>query len=68
MTDELRTAQADLQLLRLNFDRLAESSEELATEIERLRTAGKAALDDIDGGNDASAHLILKHNFGKADG
>jgi len=39
MTDELRTAQAELQLLRLNFDRLAESSEVLATEIERLRVA-----------------------------
>ncbi len=41
---------------------------EAINEIERLRTAGKAALNDIDGGNDASAHLILKHNFGKADG
>ncbi len=85
MTDELYVAQAELQLLRLNFDRLAESSEAQEAEIKRLRgrvesdgetitrmiatqkqfrEAGKAALDDMEDGNDADAHLILKHNFG----
>ncbi len=49
------------------FDHMVPSDvREMLGEIERLRTAGKAALDDMGGGNDASAHLILKNNFGSS--
>ena len=62
IVERLRWYERNEELASTSFCR------EAADEIERLRNAGKAALNDIDGGNDASAYLILKHNFGKADG